>query len=175
MSAAARAAAAVAANPGRSARAIASEVGVHRNTVTKARKKLVHSVPVGGPASATTAPEKREEIPLGSTPDSRMTREMLKALSAPAYRTTCRLPDSDSTSDHWSSHSSEALRPCLKAIRTMVASRCPQRFLFAASIISTSRSVRCSRGRSSLFGRRLGVTVRLSVAGDTNARCTFTI
>ena len=41
-----RAAAAVAATPEKSDRAIAKEQGIHRKTVVKARKKLVQSVPV---------------------------------------------------------------------------------------------------------------------------------
>src|SRR5262245_46529874 len=54
----------------------------------------------------------------------------------------------------------------------MVASRCPQRFFLAAFISrSTSASVRYSRVRSLLFGRRLGVTVRFTVAGVTSLRC----
>ena len=45
----------------------------------------------------------------------------------------------------------------------------PQRFRFAASIsLSISRSVRCSRSRSSPLGRRSGATVRFSVAGGTS-------
>jgi predicted P-loop ATPase len=43
----------------------------------------------------------------------------------------------------------------------------------AAISLSISRSVRCSRGRSSLFGRRNGVTVRFSFAGDTSLRFVF--
>ena len=53
----------------------------------------------------------------------------------------------------------------------MVESRWPQRLPLVASIsFSTSRSVRCSRGRSSALGRRMGVTVRFTLAGDTNLR-----
>jgi hypothetical protein len=37
------------------------------------------------------------------------------------------------------------------------------------------RWVRCSRGRSSLLGRRVGVTVRFTVAGATNLRRVFAI
>src|SRR5260370_36562869 len=66
----------------------------------------------------------------------------------------------------------EARRPCRKAIRIMVASRWPQRLPLAAAIsFSTSRSVRCSRGRMSALGRLDGMdrsTVRFSVAGDTS-------
>jgi len=58
--------------------------------------------------------------------------------------------------------------------RTMVASRCPQRLVLAASeSISTSRSVRYSRVRRSAFGFRLGVTVRFLVFGVTSLRCDF--
>src|SRR5262245_60532097 len=54
----------------------------------------------------------------------------------------------------------------------MVASRCPQRFFLAAFISrSTSASVRYSRVRNSLFGGRLGLTVRFTVAGATSLRC----
>ena len=53
-----------------------------------------------------------------------------------------------------------------------MASRCPQRFFLAAAISrSTSASVRCSRVRSLALGRRLGVTVRFTVAGVTSFRC----
>ena len=45
----------------------------------------------------------------------------------------------------------------------------PQRLPLAALIsLSTSRQVKCSLGRSSAFGRLVGVTVRLTVAGDTS-------
>src|SRR6476646_1463041 len=37
----------------------------------------------------------------------------------------CKVPLSNSTSDHWSSHNSEARNPCLKATRIMVASLVP--------------------------------------------------
>ena len=48
-------------------------------------------------------------------------------------------------------------------------SRCPERLPLAASIsFPTSRSVRCSRGLNSAFGRRRGgATVRFTVPGDT--------
>ena len=56
--------------------------------------------------------------------------------------------------------------PCLKAIRTIVASRCPRRLPFMALISRpTSRSVRCSRDRYSAFGFRRGATVDFSLAG----------
>ena len=55
-------------------------------------------------------------------------------------------------------------------------SRWPWRLPLAVSIsFSTSRSVRCSRGRSSLLGRRVGVTVRFTVAGETSLRRVFAI
>ena len=51
-------------------------------------------------------------------------------------------------------------------------SRWPQRFLIAAFIRrSTSASVRYSRVRRSAFGRRRGLTVRFTVAGETGLRC----
>src|ERR1022692_3864982 len=54
----------------------------------------------------------------------------------------------------------------------MVASRWPQRLPLAAAISrSTSASVRYSRVRRSALGRRLGVTVRFTVAGLTSLRC----
>src|SRR5262249_35310401 len=82
----------------------------------------------------------------------------------------------NSTSDHCRPQSSEARRPCRKAIRSIVLSRWPQRLPLAAWIsFSTSRSVRCSRGRSSLLGRRVGVTVRFTVAGETSLRRVFAI
>ena len=50
-----------------------------------------------------------------------------------------------------------------------------RRLPLAASIsFSTSRSVRCSRGLNSAFGRRRGgATVRFTVAGDTSLRRVF--
>ena len=57
-----------------------------------------------------------------------------------------------------------------------MASRWPWRLPLAASIRrSTSASVRCSRVRKSRLGRRLGVTVRFTVAGATSFRCPFLI
>src|ERR1019366_6899617 len=57
-------------------------------------------------------------------------------------------------------------------MRTMVASRCPQRLLLATAISrSTSASVRYSRVRRSALGARLGVTVRFTVAGVISLRC----
>ena len=59
-----------------------------------------------------------------------------------------------------------------------MASRCPQRLSFMASIsLSTSRSVRCSRDRYSALGLRLGnlaganCTVNFSLSGATTVRC----
>ena len=73
------------------------------------------------------------------------------------------------------STSSEALRPCLYASNTMVASRWPYRFALAASVsFATSASVKYSLVRNSAFGRRSGVaTVRFTVVGDTSLRCDF--
>src|SRR5262249_26406242 len=82
----------------------------------------------------------------------------------------CRVPDANSTSDHCRLQISDARRPCRNAIRSIVLSRWPERLPLAVWIsFSTSRSVRCSRGRSSLLGRRVGVTVRFIVAGETSA------
>jgi hypothetical protein len=90
----------------------------------------------------------------------------------PLARRRCSVPVSNSMSDHCRPHNSEARKPCRKATRIIVASRWPHRLRFAASIsFSTSRSVRCSRGRIWVFGRRNGVTVRFAVAGDTSSRC----
>ena len=70
---------------------------------------------------------------------------------------------------HCSSHSSLARKPCRKQISSMVASRCPYRLPLAAAIsFSTSRSVKCSRGRNSLLERRRGITVRFSLVGETS-------
>src|ERR1035437_8886397 len=56
----------------------------------------------------------------------------------------------------------------------MVASRWPYRLSFAASMsFSTSVSVRCSRLRNSLFGRRLRATARFWVVGFTSRRFGF--
>jgi hypothetical protein len=56
----------------------------------------------------------------------------------------------------------------------MVASLLPWRLPLAASMRrSTSASVRCSRVRKSRLGRRLGATVRFTVAGVTSFRCSF--
>ena len=56
-------------------------------------------------------------------------------------------------------------------IEVMVASRCPRRLALAASIrVSTSPGVRCSRVRSSAFGRRVGATVRKTSVGATSLR-----
>ena len=59
-----------------------------------------------------------------------------------------------------------------------MASRCPQRLPFTASIsLSTSRSVRCSRDRYSALGLRLGnlagadCTVHFSLSGATKFKC----
>src|SRR5471032_656339 len=58
----------------------------------------------------------------------------------------------------------------------MVASLCAQRFpLVALSKRSTSASVRYSRVRRSALGRRVGVTVRFTVAGVTSLRCDLTM
>src|SRR6516225_3548727 len=58
----------------------------------------------------------------------------------------------------------------------MVASRCPQRLRLAAFIRrSTSASVRYSRVRRSPLGSRVGLTVRLTVAGVTSFRCDLAI
>jgi hypothetical protein len=70
---------------------------------------------------------------------------------------TCRIACSRSIWSQRRSTSSDARRPCLKAIKTIVESRCPQRLPFMASIRrSTSRSVRCSRDRYSALGLRQG-------------------
>jgi hypothetical protein len=45
--------------------------------------------------------------------------------------------------------------------------------LVALSIRSTSASVRYSRVRRSMLGRRVGRTVRFTVVGDTSLRCDF--
>ena len=51
-------------------------------------------------------------------------------------------------------------------------SRWPQRLRLAASMsFSTSRSVRCSRGRRSVLGRRLGVTVRFCCCWRDQSEC----
>src|ERR1700688_2623359 len=57
----------------------------------------------------------------------------------------------------------------------MVLSRWPWRLAFAAATnMTTSASVRCSPlGRSTLLGRRSGLTARLSVGGDTSLRFDF--
>src|SRR5262249_41089630 len=71
----------------------------------------------------------------------------------PLARRRCKLPVSNSTSDHCRPQTSPALRPCLKVSRIIVLSRWPQRLRLAVSMsFSTSRSVRCSRGRSSALG-----------------------
>ena len=49
--------------------------------------------------------------------------------------------------------------------------RCPWRFALAASIrVSTSPGVRCSRVRSSAFGRLVGATVRKTSVGAISWR-----
>jgi hypothetical protein len=79
---------------------------------------------------------------------------------------TCRIALSRSICSQRRSTSSNARRPCLKAIRSIVESRCPQRLSLAASISRwTSASVRYSRVRRSLLRRRLGITVRFSLRG----------
>ena len=62
-----------------------------------------------------------------------------------------------------------------------MASRCPQRLPFMASISrATSRSVRCSRDRYSALGFRLGNlpgadrTVNFSLSGAATVRCAVT-
>ena len=60
--------------------------------------------------------------------------------------------------------------------RTIVASRCPQRFFRAALMSrSTSASVRYSRVRKSALGGRVGLTVRFTVGGVTSLRCRLAI
>jgi len=57
-----------------------------------------------------------------------------------------------------------------------VASRWPWRLLAAAFMSrSTSASVRYSRVRRSPLRRRLGVTVRFLMAGETSLRCDLAI
>jgi len=79
---------------------------------------------------------------------------------------TCNRPWTRSTWSQRSEHNSDALKPCRKAIKIMVASRCPCR-LFPAAFMSrsTSRSVRYSRVRYSAFGSRPGGTVLFTVVG----------
>jgi hypothetical protein len=56
----------------------------------------------------------------------------------------------------------------------VVASRCPCLFALATSTrASTSPGVRCSRVRSSAFGRLPGATVRFTSVGATSLRCDF--
>jgi hypothetical protein len=71
-------------------------------------------------------------------------------------RRTCSEADRpNSTWLHSRSQISEARRPCRKAIRTSVASRCPQRPSLAALIsFSTSAGVTYSRVRNSALGGR---------------------
>jgi hypothetical protein len=71
------------------------------------------------------------------------------------------------------SQTSPARRLWQKATRTLVASGCPRQLALAASAsTSTSPGVRCSRVRSSAFGRRVGVAVRFSSLA-TNLRGDF--
>src|SRR5258708_7821209 len=81
-------------------------------------------------------------------------------------RWTCKRPWTRSTCSQRNEHNSDALKPCRKAIKIMVASRCPCR-LFPAAFMSrsTSRSVRYSRVRYSAFGSRPRGTVLFTVLG----------
>jgi hypothetical protein len=66
-------------------------------------------------------------------------------------------------------------RPCRYGTKIIVASRWAHRFpLVALSNRSSSASVRYSRVRRSALGRRVGTTVRFSVAGVTSFRCDLT-
>ena len=89
----------------------------------------------------------------------------------PLARRMCSVALSNSTSVHCSLQSSLARKAWRKPIRSMQLFLAPWRLPLAAAIsFSTSRSVRCSRGLSSLFGRRRGVTVRFSLVGATSRR-----
>src|SRR5258708_572802 len=89
-------------------------------------------------------------------------------------RRTCRAAPSKSICDHSRSQTSEARSPCRYVTSSIVASRCPLRLVFAASIsFSTSLGVRCSRVRYSLFANRVGATARFSASGFTNLRRGF--
>src|SRR5262249_17887012 len=76
-------------------------------------------------------------------------------------RVTASVAPAKSTWVHCRSQTSEARRPCRKAIRIMVASRCGRRLPSHPSIsFSTSFSVRYSRVLTSAFLGRRGATFR---------------
>jgi hypothetical protein len=85
---------------------------------------------------------------------------------------TCRVALRKSTCSQRRSISSDARRPCLKAIRSMVESRWPWRLPAAAFMRrSTSASVRCSRVLYSALGLRISATVHVSCVGNSAFRC----